>query len=103
MEFTLRDLETFQNQRLRVTYADFIARPEYQLTCDFFFGRVYSGLDSTRRDQIFEGFYQMINRVLGGDIIRCLRVMIDLQLLTRDLDLALHRKILEQGYPLPSP
>ena len=101
MTFYIRDLEAFQRKRLEQTYADFVTLPHYGPTCDFFFGAIYSGKDSQERDAAFVDFYKTIQRMVGGDIARCLRDMIDLQLLTRDLDLALHQKIVALACPMP--
>ena len=101
MNFTIRELEAFQTHRLEETYADFIRQPQYRRTCDFFFGQIYTGEDSETRDAAFVAFYRTIQRFVGGDIARCLREMIDLQLLTRDLDLVLHQQILKSDFAMP--
>ena len=100
-ELDLQHLKTFQNNRLRGTYADFIAQPSYEATCRFFFDNVYKAEDSTARDQAFVAFHHKIRRVLGGDVILCLRQLIDLQQLTNQLDGQLLEVLAKMEIPHP--
>ncbi len=93
MSISLTHLKQFQNERLRGTYADFITREAYRPTCDFFFGRVYKGEDTSERDAAFVHFTDALEKVLGGDIITCMRELVDLQKLTNDLDERLLRML----------
>lgn len=81
-------LKALQSRRLFDTYHDFAEKQAYRATCDYFFGEVYNTDDTEARDQAFAQFTAKIAKVLGGDIIRCLRLMIRLQRLTLALDLA---------------
>lgn len=85
----LRYLKRFQCERLRDTYADFIATPGYEAACEFFFYRIYSTEDTADRDAAFEKIYGHARRVLGGDVIESMRRLIELQHLTVELDTAL--------------
>ena len=93
MTVTLSHLKQFQNDRLRRTFADFIALDEYRVTCDFFFGRVYKAEDTAERDDAFVHFTDLTEKVLGGDIIHCMRELIRLQKATNDLDIELCREL----------
>ena len=83
-------LKHFQSERLRDTYADFAEKPQYHEACDFFFNRLYSTEDSSDRDAAFKGIYDKASRFMGGDIIRSMEKLIELQ----DLTLVLDRKLL---------
>jgi hypothetical protein len=84
---TLTQLKDFQKQRLRDTYADLIARPEYTAACDFFFGTVYTAEDTRGRDHQFEKFTNSLKGVIAGSLIhRCLNALVALQHLTTELD-----------------
>ncbi|MDJ0836379.1 MAG: hypothetical protein QNK37_07650 [Acidobacteriota bacterium] len=93
-------LKQFQFERLQHTYADFIAQEQYRATCNFFFGKVYTAEDTSARDQAFVKFYDHLSRILGGDIIRCLRKIIELQELTVVLDEALEQQLIAEGAPV---
>ena len=95
-EKRLHYLTEFQNRRLRETYADFIGQETYGPTCDFFFGQVYTTMDTTERDASFLRLHDHL-KVLGGDIIRCMELMIYLQNLTADLDRHLLEKLPSQS------
>lgn len=90
-------LKTMQSRRLFDTYGDFVEKKAYRTTCDYFFGEVYNTDDTVARDQAFATFTDKIAKVLGGDIIRCLRLMIHLQHLTLGLDLACVEALQDQG------
>lgn len=90
-------LKALQSKRLFETYQDFAQQPRYRTTCDYFFGEVYNTDDTEARDQAFVAFTDHISKVLGGDIVRCLRQMIRLQKLTLRLDHACVRCLQELG------
>ena len=79
-------LRDFQSKRLRDTYSDLAAMPEYEPACHFFFNRLYSTEDSTRRDASFRKVYHLAKRFLGGDVVRSMAELIELQELTVRLD-----------------
>ncbi len=90
-------LKALQSRRLFETYSDFVEKKAYRATCDYFFGEVYNTDDTEARDHAFAQFTAKIAKVLGGDIVRCLRLMIRLQRLTLDLDLACVATLAAQG------
>ncbi len=82
-------LKDFQSQRLRETYADFAAQERYRAACFFFFNRLYSTEDTTERDEAFKKIYHLARRFLGGDVVRSMAKLIELQLITNEMDLLL--------------
>lgn len=83
---TLAALQQLQAARLRDTYSDFLADSTYAGVAGFFFGEVYSGEDTSQRDAAYAKFYEKIQRVLGGDVGRCMGTIQELQHLTLRLD-----------------
>lgn len=79
-------LKEFQSNRLRDTYADLAARPDHEAACDFFFTRVYSTEDSSDRDAAFKKIYHLVQKFLGGEVVRSMAKLIELQELTVRLD-----------------
>jgi hypothetical protein len=94
-----RYLKAFQCQRLRDTYADFIAVPQYTKACDFFFYRLYSTEDTHDRDEAFLQIYDTARRFLGGDVIDSMSRLIDLQKLTVELDQEILTALEDAGAP----
>lgn len=93
IEATLAALQQLQAARLRDTYSDFLAAKDYADVAGFFFGEVYSGEDTSERDAAYAKFYKRIQRVLGGDIGRCMGTIQELQHLTLRLDRDLARDL----------
>ena len=84
-------LKHFQSERLRVTYADFAEKPEYFEACQFFFNRLYSTEDSSDRDAAFKSIHEKASKFIGGDIVKSMEKLIELQ----DLTLALDEKLMD--------
>lgn len=95
-----RYLKQFQCERLRDTYADFIAQPRYTAACHFFFNRLYSTQDTHERDEAFKSIYSTAKRYLGGDVIESMARLIDLQDLTIELDRRILDVLEAEGAPL---
>lgn len=95
-----RFLKSFQCARLRGTYEDFIAQPQYTKACDFFFYRLYSTEDTHDRDAAFEKIYGTARRYLGGDVIDSMARLIDLQHLTVRLDLEILEALAARNAPV---
>ncbi|CAM2005194.1 FFLEELY motif protein [Acanthopleuribacter pedis] len=93
-------LKALQSRRLHETYRDFSEQRMYRTTCDYFFGEVYNTDDTEARDEAFRRFTDHISKVLGGDIVRCLKRMIRLQTLTLQLDKACTHALLELDAPV---
>lgn len=92
-------LKNFQSNRLKETYADFAAKPNYAAACDFFFNRVYSVEDSQDRDAAFKKIYGLVRNFLGGEVERSMARLIELQ----DLTLALDEKLLQVLHEMDAP
>lgn len=94
-----RYLKSFQCERLRDTYADFIAQPHYRAACHFFFNRLYSTQDTHDRDEAFKTIYAAVKRYLGGDVTESMARLIDLQELTIELDQKILQVLADLGAP----
>lgn len=94
-----RIIKAYQNERLRATYHDFLADEEWSEVCRFFFGRVYNTDDTQQRDAGIERLHHHVQRVLGGDVVRCLGNIIALQNLTVALDLRLLEDLISLDAP----
>jgi hypothetical protein len=95
-----RYLKQFQCARLRDTYADFIAQPQYTSACHFFFNRLYSSQDTHDRDAAFQSIYSSAKKFLSGDVIESMAKLIDLQELTIELDQRLLEVLESEGAPM---
>lgn len=95
----LTNLRQFQVERLKQTYADFIATPKYADICDFFFNRVYSSENASERDEAFYAFKDKMARLMPHEIVDCMKHMVELQSLTLTLD----NRLLEELMALNAP
>lgn len=84
-----RNLVVFQAARLKTTYADFLASERYRPITRFFFSDVYSVEDPTERDAQFKSLYGFFRRRLGANLTRGIGELVELNDLSRELDLKL--------------
>lgn len=96
----LYHLKAFQSNRLRDTYADFAAKPDYTSACDFFFNKVYSTEDVSDRDAAFKKIHHLVNKFMGGEVASSMSKLIELQELTVALDHKLLKVLQELEAPL---
>ena len=89
-------LRDWQVDRLKHTYADFLADPRYQPACAFFMSDIYAGRDFSRRDREFEHLYTLLSRILPEASLRVLHDAIHLNQLTSDLDNRLLRVLVDE-------
>lgn len=82
----LNFLRRFQSQRLRDSYADLSARPEFAAAMEFFFTRLYSTEDTTARDEKFKGLYERIRKALSHDLAETIDKIVELHELSFMLD-----------------
>lgn len=82
-------LVVFQAERLRRTYADFVASDRFGRMAEFFFSDVYSAKDPTERDTQFKQVYQFFRRSLGEALVHGLGELVELNDLSHTLDLEL--------------
>jgi len=93
-------LRAFQSYRLRDTYADFVAKPDYKSACGFFFNKVYSTEDVSDRDAAFKKIHHLVNKFMGGEVAASMSKLIELQELTIALDQKLLNVLQEIEAPL---
>ena len=96
----LHYLKRFQVERLRNTYEDLAALPEYNAACFFFFNRLYSTEDTAERDAAFRNIYTSAKRFLGGDVAESMGRLIVLQEITEAMDLRMLEVLAELEAPL---
>ncbi len=85
----LRELKTWQAERLSRTYADLHADPQYQQAVEFFLHDVYGPQEFVQRDRDLARAWRYLNRALPRAAFDSLARAIELQVLTAELDLAL--------------
>jgi len=85
----LRELKTWQAERLSQTYADLHADPHYTQAVDFFLRDVYGPQEFAHRDRDLARAWRYLNRALPRAAFDLLTRAIELHVLTAELDLAL--------------
>ena len=83
---TLLELKEFQTKRLRETYADFSAQPEFAALVEFFFSQIYGTQDFGFRNESIKTLHQRLSGLLHGQIIDGIGKVIELNDLTENLD-----------------
>ncbi len=81
-----QNLVVFQAERLKKTYADFLASERFASLTGFFFRDVYSTEDQTERDTQFKTLYEFFRRRLGEGLTRGIGELVELNDLSRSLD-----------------
>jgi hypothetical protein len=81
----LRDLQAWQAERLRRTYADLYAQSRYRAAIEFFLDELYGG-DPRRRDADLLKVQGAMSRLLPGDGLDALCAAIRLESLSQALD-----------------
>jgi len=89
-------LREWQVDRLKHTYADFLADTRYQSACAFFMSDIYAARDFSRRDREFEHLHTLLSRFLPEASLRVLHDAIRLNQLTCDLDNRLLRVLVDE-------
>lgn len=96
----LHYLKGFQSKRLAVTYKDFTEKKEYTAATFFFFNRLYSTEDTADRDASFRKIHKLVHRYLGGDVVKSMDKLIELQELTIALDNRMLELMIDQDLPV---
>ena len=86
---SLEALQSFQRQRLALTYADLSAQPRYAAATRFFLDELYGGRDASVRDRQVAGALPIMERTLPGRLQEALADAFRLQALSLELDIAL--------------
>jgi len=79
-------VKQFQHARFRHDYAELLASPRYGEAARFFLDQIYGPADFAARDAEFERVVPLMARVLPDDVKYTLGNLIELHLLTEELD-----------------
>lgn len=82
----LRDLRRWQANRLARTYCDLREQARFIPALDFFLNDLYGPGDFTRRDADLKRALTRLQRALPAALLELLRMALQLQVLTMDLD-----------------
>jgi hypothetical protein len=82
----LVELRRWQSERLRRTYADLLADPQYHLACEFFLTDLYSARDFSQRDYDAQRLHEILSAYLPEKMLRLLTETIALNRLSAHLD-----------------
>ncbi len=92
----LKLLRLWQSERLAQTYSDLIATVRYRPACDFFLNELYGARDFSQRDHDIEQMYDFMQRVFPAEMIRPLRLTVELHRQTQALDSQLLEVLVNQ-------
>jgi len=93
-------LAEWQSQRLKHSHNDFYASPAYQNGLNFLFTDLYSTEDFSQRDQDLERIFPKMVKYLPNAILDTVSLLIELNLLTQQLDSLLAQTIFDDlEYP----
>ncbi len=92
-----RALQAFQAARIRQTYADIVASPQYAKLGAFFFEQIYGPQDFGFRNHSIKSLHHKLSAFLKGEIINAVGKVIELQDLSDDLDERMAEQMLERG------
>jgi hypothetical protein len=89
-------LRAWQSERLSKTYADLLADSRYGPACRFFLSDIYAPRDFTQRDHDIERMHSFMLKFIPARILHPLAVAIELNTLTKGLDMALLEILVNQ-------
>ncbi len=92
-----RALQAFQAARIRQTYVDVVAMPQYAKLGAFFFEQIYGPQDFGFRNHSIKSLHHKLSAFLKGEIINAVGKVIELQDLSDDLDERMAEQMLERG------
>lgn len=84
----LRDLQRFQVERLRSTYADCASQPKYRAALEFFVADLYGPHDHSQRDRDIRKVLDQWARLLPARALDAVSRALEVELLTHTLDVA---------------
>jgi hypothetical protein len=91
-------IEQWQGSRLRHTHRDLYEHPRYRQALDFLLNDLYSPTQFTRRDDDLERIFPVMVKMVPEGALGTVARLVELNLLTQQLDLALAATLLER-YP----
>lgn len=93
--FVVDQVRKVQVERLRKTYADFFANPEYTKISRYFFEQIYGAGDKASRDAAFNKIYEKMSAVVNPKRIVRVTQLKQLNELTDELDLRVAREFIK--------
>lgn len=90
-------LQTYQAARLRATYADIVAIPQYRLLGEFFFEQIYGPKDFGFRNSSIKSLHRRMSGLLHGEIIEAVGTVVELNDLTERLDEQMVQVMVDEG------
>lgn len=93
--FVVDQVRKVQVERLRKTYADFFANPEYTKISRYFFEQIYGAGDKASRDAAFNKIYEKMSAVVNPKRIVRVTQLKQLNELTDELDLCVAREFIK--------
>jgi len=82
-------LGQWQAKRLRHTHRDLYQSPRYQAGLDFLLDDLYAPREFSRRDDDFERIFPTMVRLLPGSALHTLAELVELNLISQKMDLAM--------------
>jgi hypothetical protein len=79
-------LESWQAERLAMTYGDLHAQDRYRPAVKFFLSDIYGAKDFSRRDDDVRRVYPLMSRVLSEEAIASITLAMDLHAMSQELD-----------------
>lgn len=92
----LTQLTNWQSERLKHTHHDLYQSPEYTRGLQFLLSDLYSDKDFSDRDNDLERIFPKIIKLLPKKIINTVGLLVELNLLTKTLDIELTQTIFEK-------
>ena len=89
-------LRTWQSDRLRLTYADFLSNPQSAPAYNFFQNEIYAPKDFSQRDHDAERFYNLLQRFIPESMLWLVKEVVELNQLTSRLDAELLEVLVDQ-------
>lgn len=99
--FIVDEVRRVQIERLRQTYADFFANPEYTRISRYFFEQIYGATNKASRDAAFNKIYEKMSAVVNPKRIVRVTQLKQLNELTDELDLKIARQFIRSGKKPP--
>ena len=93
-------VQDFQVRRLKRDFRDLRMSEEYGPFSEFFATEIYSARDFTERNESFRKLTGQFRHLLGDEIYHGLIGLLDLHMLTDELDEVVAKRILTDGLPL---
>lgn len=94
---TLKPLQRWQAERLRDSFADFLASPRQRPAAEFFLTDLYGDFDVSRRDQDVERVLPVMRRVLPNALLGAAADAIELAVLSHAFDLRVAAALAAMG------